>query len=55
MHQMNLLNGVEITNGITTGVDVRRQRGLEIAAVARIELKDGAPRPLSKQSNEVSR
>jgi transposase len=30
-------NGQEITNGITTGVEIRKQRGLEIAALARID------------------
>jgi transposase len=30
----------EITNGITTGVEVRRHRGMEIAAVCRIDKKD---------------
>jgi len=34
-------NGEEVTDGITTGVEVRKQRGLEIAALARIEKKDG--------------
>ncbi|HEY1921773.1 MAG TPA: transposase [Tepidisphaeraceae bacterium] len=32
-----MLNPNEITDGITAGVEVRKQRGLEIAAVARID------------------
>jgi hypothetical protein len=36
MHENN-----EITNGITSGVEARKQRGLEIAALARIDKKDG--------------
>jgi hypothetical protein len=31
----------EVTDGITAGVEARKQRGLEIAALARIEKKDG--------------
>jgi transposase len=31
----------EITDGITTGIEVRKQRGLEIAALVRIDLIDG--------------
>jgi transposase len=31
----------EITNGITTGVELRKHRGLEIAALARIDKVDG--------------
>jgi Transposase DDE domain len=34
-------NGQPITNGITEGVEARQQRGLEIAALARIEKKGG--------------
>lgn len=35
---MNLIfNGEPVTNGITEGVEVRKHRGLEIAALARIE------------------
>jgi hypothetical protein len=30
-----------VTNGITDGVEARRMRGMEIAAMARIEKKDG--------------
>lgn len=30
-----------VTNGIINGVEARKQRGLEIAALARIEMKDG--------------
>jgi len=36
MEQLN-----EITDGITTGVEIRKQRGLQIAALALIEKKDG--------------
>jgi transposase len=36
-----MLNPDEITNGITTGIEVRKQRGLEIAALARIDKEDG--------------
>jgi hypothetical protein len=32
--------GEEITDGITAGIDVRKQRGLEIAALARIDKQD---------------
>jgi transposase len=35
-----MLNANEITDGITTGIEVRKQRGLEIAALARID-KEG--------------
>ena len=35
-----MFNGNEVTNGITAGIEVRKQRGLEIAALARID-KDG--------------
>lgn len=34
-------NGQPITDGVTAGIEVRKQRGLEIAALARIEKKDG--------------
>jgi transposase len=34
-------NGQEVTDGITAGIEARKQRGLEIAALARIEKKDG--------------
>jgi transposase len=38
-----MLNTNEITDGITTGTEARRQRGLEIAALARIvKAKDGS-------------
>jgi transposase len=30
-----------VTNGITEGIEARKQRGLEIAALARIDFKDG--------------
>jgi transposase len=33
-------NGQEITDGITTGVEVRKQRGLEIAAICKIAKSD---------------
>jgi len=36
------MNPNEITDGITAGTEVRKQRGMEIAALARIEKKDGA-------------
>lgn len=36
-----MFNGEPITDGITAGVDVRKQRGLEIAALAKIEKQDG--------------
>ena len=36
-----MLNTNEITDGITAGVEVRKQRGLEIAALARIDKEDG--------------
>jgi len=36
MEQLN-----EITDGVTTGVEMRKQRGLQIAALALIEKKDG--------------
>ena len=35
-------NTAQITDGITAGVEVRKQRGLEIAALARIEKVDGS-------------
>ena len=34
-------NKTLITDGITAGIEPRKQRGLEIAALARIEKKDG--------------
>jgi transposase len=34
-------NTTQITDGITSGVEVRKQRGLEIAALARIGKRDG--------------
>jgi len=37
MEQLEFFNGDPITNGITEGVKVRRQRGVEIAKVARID------------------
>ena len=37
MQQLNLFNGEPITDGITTGVEVCKQRGLQIAALARID------------------
>jgi transposase len=43
-------NQNEVTNGITTGVEARKQRGLEIAAVARIE-KDGKFYLVPSQTN----
>jgi transposase len=33
-------NGQPVTNGITEGIEARKQRGLEIAALARIDKKD---------------
>jgi uncharacterized Zn finger protein len=36
-----MLYSNEIPNGITTGVEARKLRGMEIAAIARIERKDG--------------
>src|SRR5208337_1652291 len=33
-------NGEEVTDGITSGVEARQQRGLQIAALARIDKKD---------------
>lgn len=36
-----MLNATEVTDGITAGVEVRQQRGMEIAALARIEKVDG--------------
>ena len=34
-------NTTQITDGITSGVEVRKQRGLQIAALARIDKQDG--------------
>jgi transposase len=36
-----MLNDNKATDGITAGIDARKQRGLEIAALARIDHKDG--------------
>jgi transposase len=36
-----IYNGVKVTDGITAGVEERKHRGLEIAALAKIEKKDG--------------
>jgi transposase len=36
-----MLKPNEVTDGITSGVEARQQRGLEIAALARIEKQDG--------------
>jgi transposase len=36
-----MLKANDITDGITTGIEVRRQRGLEIAALAKIDKEDG--------------
>jgi transposase len=41
MTQMTMFNGEPITDGITVGVEARKHRGLEIAALARIEKRDG--------------
>lgn len=38
---INMENKTLITDGITSGVEVRKQRGLEIAALARIDKQDG--------------
>ena len=38
---IKLYNGQPVTNGITTGVEERKQRGLIIAAVAKIEKQNG--------------
>lgn len=35
------MNTTETTDGISSGVEIRKQRGLEIAAISRIEKKDG--------------
>jgi hypothetical protein len=51
--------GEPVTNGITEGVELRKHRGLEIAALARIENRDGiylvpsqtAPRPTRYKVN----
>jgi len=44
------MNTNEITDGITTGIEIRKQRGLEIAALARIE-KDGKFYLVPSQTN----
>jgi transposase len=36
-----MIDPKEITDGITAGIEVRKQRGLEIAALARIDKEDG--------------
>ena len=41
MEQGMLFDAGNVTDGITAGVDARKQRGLEIAAIARINKRDG--------------
>jgi 5-methylcytosine-specific restriction endonuclease McrA len=41
MEQGMLFDGGNVTDGITAGVDARKQRGMEIAAIARINKRDG--------------
>jgi len=36
-----MFNATEVTDGITAGVEARQQRGLQIAALAKIEKRDG--------------
>jgi transposase len=36
-----MIDPKEITDGITTGIEIRKQRGMEIAALTRIEQRDG--------------
>jgi hypothetical protein len=36
-----LFDAGNVTDGITAGVDARKQRGMEIAAIARINNRDG--------------
>ena len=38
---IKLYNGMPVTNGVTAGVEERKQRGLVIAAVAKIEKQNG--------------
>jgi hypothetical protein len=47
-------NGQEVTDGITKGVEERKQRGMEIAAIARIE-KDGDCYLVPSRTNPVPR
>lgn len=41
MDQQTTFNGQVVTDGINSGVEARKQRGMEIAALARIDQKDG--------------
>jgi transposase len=47
------MNANEITDGITSGVEARQQRGIEIAALARIE-KQGAYYLVPSQTNPIA-
>lgn len=45
-------NGEEVTNGITAGVEARKQRGMEIAAIARID-RDGEYFLVPSKTNKI--